>query len=426
LIALVFYQTSYWFFEREFAMERIETIIVGGGQAGLATSYHLKQLGREHIIFEQAEKPGNAWRNERWDSFTLVTPNWTIQLPGAHYDGNDPDGFLTKAEVVAYFERYVEKFNLPVQFKTSVLEVAPLEGGSGYQVKTSGKTFQAQNVIMATGSFQKPKIPAFSADIPADVTQLHSGQYRNPNQLPEGAVLVAGSAQSGMQIAEELYQSGRVVHVCTCTAPRLPRFYRGRDIFSWLVDSGFMDQTVDKLPSLQGRLAGNPHLTSRDGGHTLNLHQFARDGVKLLGHIAGVDDGKVIALPDLKENLAKGDTIEREITGMIDRYIGTNGIDAPQETLPDLQDGYSTDVIEELDLKAANINTVIWAMGYTSDYSLVKLPLTDDDGFPIQQRGITQHPGLYFIGMTWLYKRKSPLFLGVNEDVEHIVSHMMG
>jgi len=405
-------------------MEKVETIIVGGGQAGLSTSYHLKQLGREQVIFEAAEKAGNAWRNDRWDSFTLVTPNWSMQLPGAPYDGNDPDGFLKKDEVVAYFEQYVEKFNLPVQFKTSVLEVVPLGDGRGYQVKTSGGIYQAKNVVMATGSFQKPKIPAFSVNIPQSIKQLHSGQYRNPNQLPDGAVLVVGSAQSGMQIAEELYQSGRVVYLCTGTAPRVPRRYRGRDIFSWLVDTSFFDQTPDKLPSPKARLGGNPQVSGRDGGHSLNLHQFARDGVKLFGHIAGTQNGKVMFSPDLKENLAKVDKAEKDIIGMIDKYIETNGIRAPQETLPDLQDGYSAEVITELDLKSENINTIIWAMGYTSDYSLVKLPLTDEDGFPLQQRGITQYPGLYFIGMNWLYKRKSVTLVGVNEDVEHIIAEM--
>lgn len=405
-------------------MEKIETIIVGGGQAGLATSYHLKQLGREHVIFEAADKPAHAWRNDRWDSFTFVTPNWTIQLPGAHYDGADPDGFLPKDEVVAYFEQYVEKFNLPVRFKTSVLEVALMENGSGYQVQTSGGTFQAKNVVMATGSFQKPKIPAFSANIPAGIMQLHSGQYRNPNQLPDGAVLVVGSAQSGMQIAEELYQSGRKVYLCTGAAPRVPRRYRGRDIVIWLADTGFFDQTVNKLPSPKARFVGNPQVSGKDGGHSLNLHQFARDGVKLFGHIAGAQNGKVMFSPDLKENLAKTDKIEKDIIGMIDKYIETNGINAPQETLPDLQDGYSAEVITELDLKAANINTVIWAMGYTFDYGFVKLPVTDEDGFPIQQGGVTQYPGLYFVGMNWLSKRKSAILLGVNEDVEHIIADM--
>jgi len=405
-------------------MESIETIIIGGGQAGLSTSYHLMQLGREHVIFEQAEQAGNAWRNDRWDSFTLVTPNWTIQLPGAHYAGNDPDGFLPRDEIVAYFEQYVEKFDLPVHFNTPVSEVALLEDSKGYLVKTQSKTFQAQNVVMATGTFQKPKIPAFGADIPSGILQLHSGHYRNPNQLPKGAVLVIGSGQSGLQIAEELYQSGRVVYLSTGTAPRIPRRYRSRDIIAWLKDTGFFDQTVDKLPSRKARLAGNPQVSGKNGGHSLNLHQFVRDGVKLFGHIAGAQDGKVLFAPDLKENLARADKAEKDIISMIDKYIETNGIDAPQEKLPDLQDGYFAEVITELDLEAANIHTIIWGMGYKFDYSLVKLPITDEDGFPIQQGGITQYPNLYFVGTNWLSKRKSALLFGVNEDVEHIIEEM--
>jgi putative flavoprotein involved in K+ transport len=405
-------------------MEKVETIIVGGGQAGLSTSYHLKQLGREHVVFEKAEKAGNAWRNDRWDSFTLVTPNWSIQLPGAHYDGNDPDGFLKKDEVVAYFERYVEKFNFPVQFNTSVLEVIPLEGNKGYQVKTHDKTYQTKNVVIATGTFQRPKIPVFSANIPAEILQLHSGQYRNPSQLPEGAVLIVGAAQSGMQIAEELHQSRRTIYLSTGAAPRVPRRYRGKDIVSWLADTGFFDQTVDKLPSPKARLVGNLQASGKDGGHSLNLHQFARDGIKLFGHIAGAQDGKITFKPDLKDSLAKTDKIEKDIVAMIDRYIETSGINAPQETLPDLQDGYSLEPITELDFKTANITTVIWAMGYAFDYSIVKLPVTDEDNFPIQQRGVTQYPGLYFIGMNWLHKRKSAILFGVNEDAEHIVAEI--
>ncbi|HEY5730384.1 MAG TPA: NAD(P)-binding domain-containing protein [Anaerolineales bacterium] len=407
-------------------MEKIETIIIGGGQAGLATSYHLKQLGREHIVFEAAEKAGNAWRNDRWDSFTLVTPNWSVQLPGAHYEGNDPDGFLLKDEIVAYFERYVEKFELPIRFKTSVLEVSPMENGNGYQVQTSGGTYQAKNVVVATGSYQKPKIPAFSANIPEMILQIHSGQYRNPGQLPAGAVLVVGSGQSGMQIAEELYQSGRKVYLCTGTAPRVPRRYRDRDIFTWLLDTGFLNQTPETLPSLKARRAGIPHLSGKGGGRTLNLHQFMRDGVTLLGHIANAQNGKVMLAPDLMENLTKVDKAEKEIIAMIDTYIDTNNIKLPQEILPNLQDGYSAEVITELDLKSSNINSVIWGIGYTADYSLVKLPVIDEDGFALQKRGVTRYPSLYFIGMNWLNTRKSPTLLGVGEDVEYIISDMMG
>lgn len=405
-------------------MEKIETIIVGGGQAGLSTSYYLCQMGHEHLILEQASQAANAWRHDRWDSFALLTPNWSIKLPGTVYHGNNPDGFMTRAEIVALLEKYIENFDLPVQYDTSVTEVTQLENGEGYQVNTNDRIYQARNVVMATGQFQKPKFPAFSANLPASILQLHSGEYRNLTQLPEGAVLVVGSAQSGTQIAEEIYQSGRTVYLCVGSAPRVPRRYRGRDIFSWLSDTGFTERTVDKLPSPRVRFAGNPHLSGRDGGRTINLHLFARDGVRLLGRILDAQDGKIKLAADLKENLAKADKAEADITAMIDQYIAKNGMNAPEEVLPKHQDGYAVEEITDLDLKAAGINTIVWAMGYNFDYSLVKLPVTDQDGYPIQQRGVTQYPGLYFIGLSWLYKHKSPLLLGVGEDADYIASHI--
>ena len=331
---------------------------------------------------------------------------------------------MTGNELVAYFEKYIENFDLPVRYNTSVTEVTPLEQGEGWAVKTNDKTFQAKNVVLATGQFQSPKIPKFSTNIPESVLQIHSGKYRNPGQLPEGAVLVVGSAQSGTQIAEELYQSGRIVYLCVCSAPRVPRRYRGRDIFEWLSRTGFTERTVDKLPSPKAKFAGNPHLSGKDGGRTINLHLFAREGVKLLGHLIDAEGGKIRLAPDLKESLAKADKAEADITAMIDQYIEKNGIDASAETLPKHQDGYVIDEITELDLEAANVNSIIWAIGYNFDYSLVKAPVTDSDGYPIQQRGVTQYPGLYFIGMSWLYKHKSPLLLGVGEDADYIASHI--
>jgi putative flavoprotein involved in K+ transport len=405
-------------------MERIETIVIGGGQAGLSTSYYLSQSGSEHLILEQASRAANAWRNDRWDSFALLTPNWAIKLPGTIYRGNNPDGFMTRAEIISLFEKYIENFDLPVQYGTHVTEVTQPEDGKRFLVKTNDTIFQAQHVVIATGQFQTPKIPAFSASLPADVMQLHSGQYRNSNQLPEGAVLIVGSAQSGTQIAEELYQNGRTVYLCVGSAPRVPRRYRGRDIFSWLSDTGFTERTVDKLPSLKARFAGNPHLSGRDGGRTINLHLFARDGVRLLGRILDAEDGKIKLAADLKENLAKADKAEADIVAMIDQYIEKNGINAPEEILPKHQDGYALEEMAELDLKASGINTIIWAMGYNFDYSLVKLPVTDEEGYPIHQRGITQFPGLYFIGLSWLYKHKSPLLLGVGEDADYIASQI--
>ena len=210
-------------------MERIETVIVGGGQAGLATSYCLTQRGREHAVLEQAAQAANVWRNERWDSFTLVTPNWTLTMPGAEYDGVDRDGFMPRDEVVAYFERYVDRFQLPVQYNTRVEFVEPLDG-AGYRVVMPDRTFAAENVVIATGYEQQPRIPPFAAAISPTVTQLHSSRYRNPASLPEGAVLVVGSAQSGAQIAEELYQHGRRVFLGVGNAGRAPRRYRGKDV----------------------------------------------------------------------------------------------------------------------------------------------------------------------------------------------------
>lgn len=404
-------------------MEHIETVIVGGGQAGLATSYHLTQYGREHVVLEQAAQAGNVWRNERWDSFTLVTPNWAFRIPGAEYNGADRDGFMPREEVVAYFDQYVARFQPPIQYNIRVLSVEPMDH-QGYRVQTPERTFKANNVVMATGFFQQPKIPQFAADLSPGITQLHSSAYRNPESLPAGAVLVVGSAQSGCQIAEELYQHGRKVFLCTGSAGRVPRRYRGKDIIEWLHLSGFIDLTPDQLPPGMSKFEGIPHISGTNGGYTINLHQFARDGVTLLGHLCGAAGQKVALAPDLHENLAKIDQFELEALKMIDGYIQTNGLDAPAEELPHLRDGYEQPIIEAFDLKAAGVNTVIWAMGYTFDYSLVKLPVRDEDGFPIQTSGVTRYAGLYFVGMPWMPSERPGFLLGVGESAQHIASNI--
>ncbi len=401
--------------------ERVETIIIGGGQAGLSISYCLKQLGCESLVLEKADRPGSAWM-QRWDSFTLLTPNWSIRLPGGEYDGADPDGFLSRAEILAYLANYATRHNLPMRYGVEVTSVSQTE--SGYKVDTTGSTFVAANVVVATGSFQRPKIPAFASNLSSDILQLHSGDYRNSESLPPGEVLIVGSAQSGCQIAEELYQSGRKVYLSVGTAGRLPRRYRGRDIFAWLNTIGFFDRTLDKLPSPKARFGGNPQLSGKDGGHDINLHQFVRDGVRLLGRLQGANGNLIQIAPDLKESLEKVDKLEADAIKMIDGYIEKNGLDIPPQSIPKLYDGYNVDLITELDLKAADITTVIWACGYSADYNLVHLPIFDTDGLPVQQQGVTQYPGLYFLGLHWLHKAKSTLLLGVGEDAQYVAEHI--
>lgn len=399
--------------------ERIETVIVGGGQAGLATSYYLSQLRRDHIVLEQSEKAGSVWQNERWDSFTLVTPNWVFRMPGQTIRESDPDGYLTRQEVVSFFDRYVEQYNLPVRCNTRVEWVDPNED-HGYLVRAGGRTYHANNVVMATGFCQQPKIPPAAANLSPSIHQYHSSQYRNPQAVPDGAVLVVGSAQSGCQIAEELYQHGRTVYLSTGSAGRAPRRYRGKDILTWLDAVGFFDLTPEQLPPGMSRFGGIPHVSGTKGGHTLNLHQFARDGVTLLGHLRGAENGRIFLAPDLHENLAKADQFELQATQMIDQFIRKSGTSAPEEVLQVLRDGFDQPVIEELDLHAAGIKTIIWAGGYRFDYSIVRLPVRDADGFPVQEHGVTRYPGLYFVGMPWMPSQKSGFLLGVSDSARKI------
>ncbi len=403
--------------------ERVNTVIVGGGQGGLSVSYYLAQQGHDHVVLDQAAQPAAAWREQRWDSFTLNTPNWTFRLPGAVYDGGDPDGFMARDEIVRTFEDYMACFKLPVRYGVRVTGVEPRD--SGYTVATDTDVFEAANVVVATGTFQRPKVSLLSRDLPADIAQFDSGTYRNPDQLPPGAVLVVGSGQSGCQIAEELYESGRKVYLCVGTAGRSPRRYRGRDIFWWLTETGFYSRTVDKLPSPRARFVGAPQLSGTRGGHNINLHRFARDGVTLLGHLRGARGSKIILAPDLKDSLAKMDAVEMELVKMVDQYIERLGLDAPPEELPHLRDGYDAEVVTELDLRATGITSIVWAIGHTWDFSLVKLPVFDDMGYPVTQRGVTGYPGLYFAGLHWLHMHKSGLLLGVGDDAAHVASHLI-
>src|SRR5215469_4344841 len=307
----------------------IETIIVGGGQAGLAISYYLKREGREHLVLERASAVANAWRNQRWDSFTLVTPNFQVRMPGAEYSGNDPFGFMPLAGVVKYFDDYVRNFGLPVRCGVDVRGVE--RSTQGYVVRTSERNYQADNVVIATGLYQSPKVPAFSAAIPPSVKQIQSMEYKNPSVLPAGAILVVGTGQSGAQIAEELYQSGRKVYLSIGRAGRVPRRYRGRDINDWFTRLGMFDTEVGELKSPRDKFAPHPQISGNNGGESLNLHQFSRDGVVLLGHIRDARKNQLIIAPDMKEMLAKVDQFELDALKMVEAFIARTSLAVPPE-----------------------------------------------------------------------------------------------
>jgi len=404
-------------------MEYFDTVIVGAGQAGLAVSYYLTQQNREHVLLER-QRIGEAWRSAKWDSFTLVTPNWMLQLPGFIYKFDHPDGFLTRDEVVQYLDNYVDQFDLPVRTGVEVTAVEGTDSGARFRLETNIGPFAASNVVIATGTFQKPKIPAFSSQLASHLHQIHSSEYRNPDELPPGAVLVVGGGQSGCQIAEELNQHGRRVYLCTGSAARMPRRYRGRDSFWWAEKLGLFDQTVADLPSPQARFAANPQVTGKDGGRTLSLHQLVIDGVTLLGRMQDASGAQVSLADDLTDNLAQADKFSADFKKGVDKYIAATGMQAPEEAQPELRAGYDSEVITHLDLDRAGITSVIWATGYTFDYAWVKFPVCDEGGYPVTQRGVTDHPGLYFIGLHWLHTRRSGLLSGVGDDAANVAEHI--
>jgi putative flavoprotein involved in K+ transport len=403
----------------------VESLIIGGGQAGLATSYYLTRQGHRHVVLEQAEKAAAAWRTRCWDSFSLVTPNWSFKMPGRKNNGVERDAFMPRNKVIEFFEDYAITFGLPITYKTQVISVTQMADGM-YHIQTNLNDYKSRNVVVATGFFQHPKIPGFSNNLSPDIHQLHSSHYRNPKSLADGSVLVVGSGQSGCQIAEELLQAGRKVFLSTGRAGRAPRRYREKDIIEWLELMGFFHLTPEQLPPGMGKFDGIPHLTGRDGGHTINLHKFAQDGITLLGHVRGAKDNTILVAPDLYNNLETADTFEREVTGMIDGYIEAHSLEGPAEVLEQLRNGYSQEIITELDLNQQGVSTIIWAVGYSFDYNIIKLPVFDQDGFPIQSSGVTKYRGLYFAGIPWMPSERTGFLLGVGESASHIASQIAG
>jgi putative flavoprotein involved in K+ transport len=399
-------------------VERVNVLVVGAGQAGLALSAELGRRGVEHVILERG-RVGESWRG-RWDSFCLVTPNWTIQLPDGAYDGPDPDGYLPRDEIVAYLERYATRISAPVREGVAVGSVERADGG-GFVVTTSAGPIHARRLAVASGAYQSPHRP-HAETLPASLHQVDVAGYRNPDGLPDGGVLVIGFGQSGGQLAEELHAAGRDVVLACGRAPWVPRRIDGRDAVWWAVEIGFLEQPVEALPHPSVRLVANLQNSGAGGGHDLNYRTLRAQGIQLVGRFLGADDGRVRFADDLDASVAFGDAQYREFAGAVRRYATERGL-----PVPDLSDPPPFDPAAPTELPVDRFRSVIWAGGYRPAYRgwLPWPDAFDADGFPVHRNGqSTVVPGLHFVGVHFLRKRKSSLFLGVGEDAAIIAEEI--
>ncbi len=401
---------------------RIDTLVVGAGQAGVAMSEHLGRLGVQHLVLER-NRIAEAWRTGRWDSLVANGPAWHDRFPGLEFEGLDADAFAGKDQVAAYFETYAKKIDAPIRTGVEVLKVERNEGRPGFTVQTSTGLIEANQVVVATGPFQRPVIPPIAPQLPG-ITQLHSADYHNPRQLPEGAVLVVGAGSSGVQIADELQRAGKQVYLSVGAHDRPPRAYRNRDFCWWLGVLGLWDA--------EGVQPGKEHVTiavsGARGGHTVDFRNLAHQGITLVGLTRAFDQGVVSFEANLAENIARGDENYLALLDAADDYIARNGLDLPEEPearhmLPDPQ--CLTQPILELDLAKAGVSSIIWATGYSTDYSWLKVDAFKPDGKPQHQRGVSREPGIYFVGLPWLSRRGSAFIWGVWHDARHIAEHIV-
>lgn len=409
-------------------MNRVSVAVVGGGQAGLSTSWYLTRDGVDHVVLE-AQTLGHEWRDRRWDNFTLVTPNWHCRLPGYAYDGPDPDGFMTRDEVVDWLSGYAPTFDPPVREHTAVTALTERDGG-GFVLTCAGpdgeEVWETDHVVVATGGYHLPIVPPWAAALDESITQLQSADYRNASSLPDGGVLVVGSGQSGAQIAEDLHLEGRQVHLALGDAPRVARFHRGRDVMTWLADMGLYDTPVAQYPGgVAAREKTNHYVTGRDGGRDIDLRQFALEGMRLYGLL---DDGRGTSLsfrPTLRAALDGADAVYTSINRDIDRYVDAQGVEAPPAA-PYEPVWEPSEEPTSLDLLAAGVTSVVWAIGYRPDYRWVKVGVFDGTGRPTHTRGVTAVPGLYFLGLPWLHTWGSGRFHGIARDAEHVAGCITG
>ncbi|MEU3984403.1 MSMEG_0569 family flavin-dependent oxidoreductase [Streptomyces sp. NPDC026672] len=396
--------------------------VVGGGQAGLSVSHCLAERGVDHVVLE-AHRVGHEWRRHRWDSFCLVTPNWQCRLPGFPYRGDAPDGFMVRDEIVRYLEEYVAHFRPPLVEGVSVTRLRRSVTGV-FELTTTAGEFTADQVVVATGPYHAPRIPRSAERLPAGVRQVHSRDYRSPDALPAGAVLVVGTGQSGCQIAEDLHLAGREVHLAVGSAPRVARRYRGRDCVAWLDEMGHYGRSVDEFGDADAvRMRVNHYVTGRDGGRDIDLRAFARDGMRLYGRLTGVAGAALEFADDLRANLDRADAVAEGIKDAIDAHIAARGVDAPEEAryVPVWE---PREQPRSLDLDEAGVTTVVWATGFARDHRWIEAPAFDGRGYPMHWRGVTGVPGLYFLGLPWQHTWGSGRFEAVGRDAEFLAGHI--
>ncbi len=399
----------------------VDSLIIGAGQAGLAMSACLRMRDIEHVVLERG-RIGERWRSERWDSFTLLSPNWQTRLPGHHYRGGDPDGFMTGPEVVDLLERYAAA--APVRTGVTVHDARP--DGDGWRVSTSDGGWRCRNIVVATGDLDQPRIPAIAADLPPELLQLHTSEYRNPGQLPGGGVLVVGAAPSGQQIADELARSGRPVHLAVGRHQMLPRRYRGQDSYWWMDRLGMLSRTADTLSHPDEKYAPNAVLTG--GVHDLDLHRLVMSGVRPHGRLTGIDSTVVTFADNLERTVGEAEGAAVRFRAAVDEYVRRRGLDAPRERFVrksvSRSAPWTKSAARALDLREQRISAVIWATGFTADRSWLPPDAITASGEPDQLRGVAAMTGLYFLGLKWMHRRSSHTVDGVGRDAEFLAAHI--
>lgn len=401
--------------------EKTDTVIVGGGQAGLAMSEHLTNCGIAHVVLERA-RIAERWRTERWDSLVANGPAWHDRFPTLQFSDTGPDAFATKDSVAQYFEAFAKQINAPIHCGVEVLSANRGENVAGFVVETSAGTIKANNIVVATGPFQKPVIPPVLPEV-AGLTQMHSTAYRNPDQLAQGAVMVVGAGSSGTQIATELRRAGRKVYLSVGPHDRPPRRYRGRDFCWWL---GVLGKWQAKTPP-----EGKEHVTiavsGANGGETVDFRRLAATGITLVGRTQGFADGALQFSPDLARNIADGDANYLSLLAEADDYIAREGLDFPEEPEAHIipsDPSCVTDPILRLDLAAAGVTTVIWATGFTQDFNWLKVDAFAPDGKPQHDRGVSKAEGVYFVGLPWLSMRGSAFIWGAWVDAKYLAEQI--